>query len=199
MKFTKVITASAVAMALAASMSVVASAATWSDCVQAAKDCGVQSHNVQELSNFLEPNKDKFTSAQYDDMIADLKAVSDKYVAPKATELFNKTPGELTEDEKVAIGKTWSQADKDAIIKDLVDLGAKYNVEVTVTKANEKTYNVSAKMKDGSGTQITTTSTVANTGNETAESTSGGAIAFAGVALVLAATGAVIVSRKNRA
>ncbi|SDA21940.1 hypothetical protein SAMN02910447_02126 [Ruminococcus sp. YE71] len=199
MKFTKVLTASAFAAAIAATMGISASAATWQEAVQAAKDCGVQSHNVQELSNFLEPNASKFTAAQYDDMIADMKAVSDKYVAPKATELFNKKPGDLTEDEKIQIGKTWSEDDKQAIINDLVALGAKYNVEVTVTKADKAHYNVSAKMKDGSGTQTTTTSAVAGTGAEAAETGAGNAVAFAGVALVLAATGAVIVSRKNRA
>jgi hypothetical protein len=199
MKFIKVISASVAAAALAASMSVVASAATWEDAVQAAKDGGVQAHNVQELSNFLEPNKDKFTSAQYDDMIATLKSVSDKYVAPNATKLYNKTPAELTEDEKIKVGRELTEAEKQEIIKTLKDLGAKYNVEVTVTQANKSTYNVSAKMKDAAGTQTTTTSAVANTGNETAESTTGAPVAFAGVALVLAATGAVIVSRKNRA
>jgi len=199
MKFTKVIAASAVSAAMAASMAVSASAATtWEDAVQAAKDCGVQATNVQELSNFLEPNKDKFTSAQYDDMIADMKALSDKYVLPGAQKL-GKTPAELTEDDKLAIGKAWSEADREAIISDLKALGDKYGVEVTVTKLSKSGYSVSAKMKDGSGTQTTTTSAVANTGNETAETTTGGAVAFAGVALVLAATGAVIVSRKNRA
>ena len=200
MKFTKVIAASAVSAAMAASMAVSASAATtWEDAVQAAKDAGVQATNVQELSNFLEPNKDKFTSAQYDEMIKTVKAVSDKYVAPKAQELYSKTPAQLTEDEKIAVGKALSDADREDIIKTLKDLGTNVNVEVTVTKVSNSNYTVSAKLKDAAGTQTTTTSAVANTGAETAESTNGGAVAFAGVALVLAATGAVIVSRKNRA
>jgi hypothetical protein len=206
MKFLKTFSAAAVATALAVSMAVSASATTYKDAVQAAKDAGVQDINVKQLSNFLEPNADKFTSAQYDDMISVLNKVSDEYVAPKAEELFGKTPAELTEDEKIEIGKSWSEADRQAITSALVDLGSKYGVTVDVDALADGEYAVAASIKstdsDGNskgGTQTVVTKAVAATGAETETGVSTGAVAGAGLALVLAATGVVVVSKKNRA
>jgi hypothetical protein len=148
MKLIKSLSAAAVSLVVASAVAVSASATDYTDAVQAATDAGVQSHNVQELSNFLEPNADYFTSDEYDDMIADIQAISDEYVAPYATDLFDKEPSELTEEEKIEVGKQWSDEDKQAIIADLVALGDKYGVEITVTQESESKYSVAAAIKD---------------------------------------------------
>ena len=147
MKMLKTISAIAAATVAASALAVSASATTYKDAVQAAKDAGVQATNVQELSNFLEPNADYFSSDDYDYMISVLNNVRDTYVAPKAQELFGKTPAELTEDEKVEVGKSWSAEDRAAIKSTLVDLGAKYDVEVNIDKLGQEDYTVEAKIK----------------------------------------------------
>lgn len=194
MKLFKRVSAVVASAAMAATMAITASAATYQDAVDAATAAGVQSHNVKQLSNFLEPNKDKFTSDQYDKMIATVKEVSEKYIAPKATELFNKTPDQLTEDEKVEIGKTFTEEDKAAIIQALVDLGASMDVKVTATvSTTNKGYDVSAEFN---GTTTPVDDPVAPTGETNETST---AVAFASAAAVLlACTGLVVVAKKNR-
>ena len=105
----KKISAIAAAAVMAATMSIAAYATTYEDAVKAAKEAGVQSNNVQELDNFLQVHKDCFTSAQYDEMIADLNNIRDTYVAPYckggAKQVIDKTPAELTEADKIAVGK----------------------------------------------------------------------------------------------
>ncbi|MBR1393660.1 MAG: hypothetical protein IJ561_07475 [Ruminococcus sp.] len=194
MKLFKRVSAVVASAAMAATMAITASAATYEDAVQAAKDAGVQAHNVQQLSNFLEPNKDKFTSDQYDKMIEAVKSVSDTYIAPKATELFSKKPAELTEDEKVQIGKSFSEDDKAAIIKALVDLGASVGVEVTAEVSNSNIgFDVSAKFN---GVETPVDDPVAQTGDAADFNTT---IAFvAACAVLLAGTGLVVVAKKNK-
>lgn len=217
MKMLKTISAIAAATVAASALAVSASATTYKDAVQAAKDAGVQATNVQELSNFLEPNADYFSSDDYDYMISVLNNVRDTYVAPKAQELFGKTPAELTEDEKVEVGKSWSAEDRAAIKSTLVDLGAKYDVEVDVEKLGQENFTVEAKIKpkdssssdsnssssgsnssNGGGTQTVITDPVAHTGGEVEGGVSAGVVAGAGLAVVLAATGIIVVARKNK-
>jgi hypothetical protein len=206
MKFLKTISAAAVATAIAASMALSVSATTYKDAVQAAKDAGVQDINVQELQNFLEANSDRFTSDDYDYMISIVNEVRDTYVAPLAMELFGKTPAELTEEEKTQLGQNWSQADRNAIIGALVDLGDKYDVEVDVDAISKGEYTVAATVVDddtssttGKGTQVVVTPAVAATGDVADVSgVNTGAVAGAGLALVLAATGVVVVAKKNK-
>ena len=217
MKMLKTISAIAAATVAASALAVSASATTYKDAVQAAKDAGVQATNVQELSNFLEPNADYFSSDDYDYMISVLNNVRDTYVAPKAQELFGKTPAELTEDEKVEVGKSWSAEDRAAIKSTLVDLGAKYDVEVDVEKLGQENFTVEAKIKpkdssssdsnsssngssssNGGGTQTVITDPVAPTGGEVEGGVSAGVVASAGLAVVLAATGIIVVARKNK-
>ncbi|MBQ8965926.1 hypothetical protein [Ruminococcus sp.] len=206
----KKISAIAAAAIMAATMSVTAFATGYEDAVNAAKAAGVQANNVQELDNFLQAHKDCFTSAQYDEMIKTLNDVRDKYVAPYCKggdkQLFDKTPAELTEDEKVAIGKKWTDDDRKAISDTLINLGKKYDVTVTVKQADDKIhYIVGAehKHKDSSssskagGTQTKTDNPVAATGAE--ESTSNAAAAVAAVTLALAGFGVAVVAKKNRA
>jgi hypothetical protein len=187
-------------------MALSVSATTYKDAVQAAKDAGVQDINVQELQNFLEANSDRFTSDDYDYMISVVNEVRDTYVAPLAMELFGKTPAELTEEEKTQLGQNWSQADRNAIIGALVDLGDKYDVEVDVDAISKGEYTVAATVQDddsssktGKGTQVVVTPAVAATGDVADVSgVNTGAVAGAGLALVLAATGVVVVAKKNK-
>lgn len=206
MKLFKTITTAAVSVAAASVMMMSASATTYKDAVQAAKDAGVQATNVQELQNFLEPNADKFTSDDYDYMISVLNNVRDTYVTPLAKELFDKTPAELTEEEKYELGKHWTQDQKNAIVAALVDLGDKYGVEIDVDKISKGDYTVAATIggtssgtNSAGGTQTVVTNPVAATGAEADEGMNTGAVACAGLALVLAASGAVIVAKKNKA
>lgn len=207
MRIFKTVSSLAVAAAVASVMAISASATTYKDAVQAAKDAGVQAQNVQELQNFLEPNADYFTSDDYDYMISVLNDVRDTYVAPLAMELFGKTPAELTEDEKWQLGQHWSQEDRNAITGALVDLGNKYGVEVDVDKITKGEYTVEASVKrtdsngnsSAGGTQTVVTKPVAATGAEAEEGVNTGAVACAGLGLVLAATGVVVVAKKNKA
>lgn len=207
MKVLKTISTAAVTAAVASIMAVSASATTYQDAVQAAKDAGVQANNVQELQNFLEPNADYFTSDDYDYMISVLNDVRDTYVTPKAESMFGKTPAELTEDEKWELGKTWTQEERNAITGALVDLGNKYGVEIDIDKISKGEYTVEASIKttdsngnsSAGGTQTVVTNPVAGTGAEVEDGVNTGAVAFAGLALVLAATGVVVVAKKNKA
>lgn len=214
MKVLKTVSSIAVAGALAASMAISASATDYKDAVAAAEKCGVQDFNVVQLQNFLEANQNYFTSAQYDDMIKDMEALSAKYVAPKAQELGYDV-ATLTEDQKIEIGKLWTDADKQAIIQDLKDLGTKYNVKVEITQKSKSHYDVSATIvtsgstnsgsTDSTGSKSDTSSAaktvkddaVAKTGGVEASSNSS-AVAFAGLALLLAGAGVVVVARKNK-
>lgn len=213
----KKISAFVAAAAIAATMSVSAFAATNEDAVAAAKAAGVQANNVQELDNFLQVHKDCFTSEQYDDMISTLNGIRDKYVAPYCKGgdkvVVDKTPAELTEDEKIEIGKNWSDADRQDIINTLVNLGKKYDVAVTVTVNDDKVhYTVAAEHKhadsdskkddpksssaSGNGTTIKSDTPVANTGAEVGESHT--AAAVAAISLAIAGVGAAVIVKKNR-
>ena len=216
----KKISAFAAAAVIAASLSVSAFATTYEDAVQAAKDAGVQSNNVQELDNFLQVHKDCFTSDEYDDMINDLKNISDTYVAPYclggSKEKVAKAPADLSEQDKILIGKEWTEDEKKAIQDDLINLGKKHNVIVTITKVDDAHFAVAAEHKhgdssssgsgngnggnnnNGGGTTIKSDNPVASTGaGET--NTSNAAAAVAAVTLAMAGFGVFMVAKKNRA
>jgi hypothetical protein len=213
----KKISAFAAASILAATMSISAFATTYEDAVQAAKDAGVQANNVQELDNFLQAHKDCFTSSQYDDMIADLNNIRDTYVAPYclggAKQVIAKAPGELTEQDKITIGREWTEDEKKAIRDDLVALGKKHDVVVTITKVDEAHFAVAAEHKHGNdssnsgsnnnnskaGGGVTTKSDnpVADTG-AAAEETSNTAAAVAAVTLAMAGFGVFMIAKKNK-
>lgn len=199
MKFTRVLAASIVSTALAASMMISASATTYNDVADAARAAGVQAHNVQQLINFFEPNDSYFTSAAYDEFISEINRISATYVAPKAMSMFGKTPAELTEDEKVEIGRSWTQAERDAIVNAVIALGNKYGVTINVSDLTSGGHNVSASINGSGGTQVGGGSGVANTGLDMDEEPSDKAVALAGLSLVVAAAGVVIVTRRNRA
>ena len=211
----KKISAFVAAAALAATMTVTAFATNNEDAVKAAKEAGVQANNVQELDNFLQVHKDCFTSEQYDDMISTLNGIRDKYVAPYCKggekQVVDKTPAELTEEDKLVIGKNWTDDDRNAIIDSLVNLGKKYDVVVTVTPVDKAHYTVAAEHKhtDSSsttdskggtnpagGTTIKSDTPVANTGAAAGESHT--AAAVAAVSLAVAGVGAAVIIKKNK-
>lgn len=219
MKVLKVLSASAIAAAVAAAVTVPASAATtYKDVIEATKACGVQAHNVQQLENFLEANDSYFTSDEYDEMVADMENIRDTYVIPAAKKAGLPTDdlAALSEDDKILIGRQWTEADKEAICNDLIELGADYDVTVTITKASESHYDVTATINkndsndsadsNNSGSS-SSSSTTDSTKKDSAVAPSGGvmkagsnatAIAFGGIATLLAATGIVVVAKKNK-
>ena len=211
----KKISAFVAAAALAATMTVTAFATNNEDAVKAAKEAGVQANNVQELDNFLQVHKDCFTSEQYDDMISTLNGIRDKYVAPYCKggekQVVDKTPAELTEEDKLVIGKNWTDEDRKGIIDSLKNLGKKYDVVVTVTPVDKAHYTVAAEHKhtDSSsttdskggtnpagGTTIKSDTPVANTGAAAGESHT--AAAVAAVSLAVAGVGAAVIIKKNK-
>lgn len=211
----KKISAFVAAAALAATMTVTAFATNNEDAVQAAREAGVQANNVQELDNFLQVHKDCFTSEQYDDMIKVLNEVRDKYVAPYCKggekEVIAKTPAELTEEDKIVVGRNWTDEDRKGIIDSLVNLGKKYDVVITVTPVDKAHYTVAAEHKhpDSSsttdskggnnpagGTTIKSDTPVANTGAAAGESHT--AAAVAAVSLAVAGVGAAVIIKKNK-
>ena len=218
MKILKVLSASAIAAAVAAAVTVPASAATtYKDVIEATKACGVQAHNVQQLENFLEANDSYFTSDEYDEMVADMENIRDTYVIPAAKKAGLPTDdlAALSEDDKILIGREWTEADKEAICNDLIELGADYDVTVTITKASESHYDVTATINktdsndsaDSGDSKSSSSSTTDSTKKDSAVAPSGGvmkagsnatAIAFGGIATLLAATGIVVVAKKNK-
>lgn len=196
MKLFKRVSAVVASAAMAATMAITASAATADDVKAAAQAAGVQDHNVQELVSFLDGKT--FTADQYDKMVKALKDTADKYVAPKAKELGVEDLSKLTEEQKVQIGKSWTEDERTAIIKALTDLGDELGYVVTAEKktdADHFGYDFTVKEKE-SGTVTPIDDPVAPTG-ETTET--GTAVAFASAAAVLlACTGLVVVAKKNR-
>ncbi len=178
------------------------------DVVNAAKDAGVNSINVQTLRNFLILNDDYFDSDDYSDFIEAVNEIKDLYIAPLAASMFYKTPAQLTESERYDVYDALTKAEKDAIQKDFIDLAKDHGVLLTwdrdangypVVYASIYGDTKDAGTKASSGTQVATgASAVKDTGDVAQEGTSSAA-AFAGVALALAAAGVVIVARKNRA
>lgn len=202
-KIFKALSVSAVAAALSCTMAFSASAATAEDAINAVKAAGVPAINVQELENFFKTAT--FTSEEYQLMIDTVNRVKTTYVDSLAQELFGKTAGELTEEEKSELGKHWSASDKQAIINELVTLGDKVNVEVDVEKISKGEYQVEASKptngdsSNGGGTTIGgNTNPVADTGAE-AEDSSAMAFAFAGAVVLIGAGSVVVFSKKNKA
>ena len=209
----KKISAFVAAAALAATMTVTAFATNNEDAVKAAKEAGVQANNVQELDNFLQVHKDCFTSEQYDDMISTLNGIRDKYVAPYCKggekQVVDKTPAELTEEDKLVVGKNWTDEDRNAIIDSLVNLGKKYDVVVTVTPVDKAHYTVAAEHKHTDSSSSTTdskggtnpaggTTIKSDTPVGAAAGESHTAAAVAAVSLAVAGVGAAVIIKKNK-
>jgi hypothetical protein len=180
------------------------------DVVEAAKNAGVNSINVQTLRNFLILNDEYFDSDDYADFIDAVNEIRDLYITDLAYALFYKTPDQLTESERYDVYDALSHADKVAIQKDFIDLANDHGVLLTwdwdangypvvYGSIRGKYDQATTKASSGaSNVQVAGGSAVANTGDVAQEGNSSAA-AFAGVALALAAAGVVIVARKNRA
>ncbi|MCD7741380.1 MAG: hypothetical protein LUI06_04165 [Ruminococcus sp.] len=214
MRFLRTLSATAVSAILAGTVAISACATSYEDVVTAAEEAGVPANNVQELSNFLEANADSFTSDDFDHMIEVVTEVSETYVVELAQELFGKTPGELTEDEKTQLGKYFTTEDREAIIQALLDLGDEYGVEIDVDAISQGEYSVAASIESdsddddsssassssssGTTAQIVVEDAVAATGASAETEVPAETVAIAGIALMLAVTGVVVVARKNK-
>lgn len=203
MRLMNKISAVAIAAAAATAMTITAYAGTSGDAVQAAKEAGVQSINAKQLENFLEVHQDCFTAEQYDEMVADINSIRDKYISPKAKELFGKNASQLSDDEKVEIAKSWDQQQKQALIGDLVSYGRKYQVSVTAEQMDEAHFNISAEHKHkvgadkmAGGTTIKADAPVAPTGESSKNSPA--AVAMACAALAISGTCVILATRKNK-
>ena len=178
------------------------------DVVAAAQNSGVNSLNIQSLSNFLILNEDEFTSDDYAAFITTCYAMKEAIIDDHVAELFpGKTAGSLTEEERYTLYNSLNRDEKDAICAALINLGNAHRVLVSfdtdaegypVIYASMRHRIAATEVSSAANTQVAAGSAVAATGGELPETGSAGAAAFAGIALGLAAVGAVIVSRKNR-
>ncbi|MBR6046131.1 MAG: LPXTG cell wall anchor domain-containing protein [Ruminococcus sp.] len=193
MKLAKKITTAVASLAIAASMSVsaFAAAATWESVVQCAKDCGVQDHNVQQLSNFLEKNSDKFTTEQYVGMCKAIEKTFNDVVFKYLD--ADTAASSLDNDARTALFKNMTEEDRQAILKALVDTGAEYGVKITTEKrATNDGYDVIVEF-DGEKTPIDD-----NKPSPTGETANSAAAFVAACAIMLAGTGIVVVAKKNK-
>ncbi len=191
MKLAKKISAAVLAVAMAASMVFSASAETTvDDVIMAARNNGVQEHNVKQLENFIFENADKFTDAQRADMVAAIEDAAT--IVKKYTE---KDLSTLTEEERGKILHDMSEEDKQAILDKMVEAGKKVEVDITYKKSDTNFgYDVFATYK-GKTTPID--DPTPNTG-DIATNNSNAAIAIASIAMLLAGTGIVVVAKKNK-
>lgn len=183
--------------------------ATVFDVVAAAQNSGVNSLNIQSLSNFLILNEDEFTSADYGAFIATCYMMKEAIIDDHVAALFpGKTAGSLTEEERYVLYRDLNRDEKDAISAALINLGNAHRVLISFDTDAEGYPVIYASMRhriaatetsSAANTQVAAGSAVAATGGELPETGSAGAAAFAGIALGLAAVGAVVVARKNRA
>jgi LPXTG-motif cell wall-anchored protein len=200
MKLVKKVSAAVVAAAMAATMAFSVSAETTvDDVIMAAKDNGVQAHNVKQLENFIFANAEHFNDAQRAEMVAAIEDAG--LIVKKYTE---KDLATLTEAERDQILSDMADDDKKAILDKMVAMGAKVNVLVTYEKSDTNFgYDVFAKYvgedgdtgddSTGKGGKI---DTLPNTGD--VNSVNSVAIVMASMAIVLAGAGIVVVAKKNK-
>ena len=102
------------------------------DVVNAAKDMGVNSINVQTIRNFLILNEDYFDSDDYADFIECINEIRDLYYAPLAASMFYKTPAQLTESERYDLKDSLTRAEGDIIRKKQIEISKDHGVLITV-------------------------------------------------------------------
>lgn len=204
MKLAKRISAAVVSAMIAATMAFSVSAETTvDDVIMAAKDNGVQAHNVKQLENFIFANAEKFDDAQRAEMV---KAIEEAGAIVKAH--TDKDLATLTEEERNTILHDLPDDEKKAILDKMVAMGEKVNVEVTYERSDTNFgYDVYATMKksdsgSGSGKDndsnggTTKIDNLPNTGD--VNSVNSVAVVMAAMAIVLAGTGIVVVAKKNK-
>lgn len=172
------------------------------DVMNAARRAGADKINTQSLRNFLVANEDLFTAADYADFVAACQEIQDLYTDPAAKELGYSNAAYVDDEKSHKIYNHISTGDREAIFLKLSQVAKAHGINVDL-EANGDGFPViyASTLTDanGNGAQLGNNGAIAATGADvTAESTTG-AVAFAGVALLFAATGIVIVARKNRA
>lgn len=93
------------------------------DVVAAANNSGMNSLNIQTLSNFLVSNEDEFTSADFNSMIQFFNMMGEAIFADYAYTYCNKTPDQLTEEERYIVWNALPFEAKDALFAGLINLG----------------------------------------------------------------------------
>lgn len=197
MKIKKLVSTAVVSAAMAATMAITASAAASADSVvDCAKVAGFQSHNVEQLSNFLEANGSKFESAQFETMCKDIERVANNVIYKYASQ---EDIAAMDDDAKEALFKKMTEEDRQAIIKACVDAGTDVGVKVTVTKRNDNHgYDVSATIESDDGKKQTTPADNTNPKTGDVNSVNAAAAVMAAISIALAGTGIVVVAKKNR-
>ena len=199
MRLLKKVSAAVVSAALAATMAFSVSAETTTDdVIMAAKDNGVQEHNVKQLENFIFANADQFNDAQREEMVKAIEACGEIVAT-----YTDKDLAQLTEDERGEILNSMTDEDKQKILDSMVEMGKKVNVEITYARSDTNFgYDVFATMKksgeDGNESKGGTTKvdTLPNTGD--VNSVNSVAVVMASMAIILAGAGIVVVARKNK-
>ena len=199
MRLLKKVSAAVVSAALAATMAFSVSAETTTDdVIMAAKDNGVQEHNVKQLENFIFANADQFNDAQREEMVKAIEACGEIVATYTDKDLAG-----LTEDERGEILNSMTDEDKQKILDAMVEMGKKVNVEITYARSDTNFgYDVFATMKksgeDGNESKGGTTKvdTLPNTGD--VNSVNSVAVVMASMAIILAGAGIVVVARKNK-
>ena len=199
MRLLKKVSAAVVSAALAATMAFSVSAETTTDdVIMAAKDNGVQEHNVKQLENFIFANADQFNDAQREEMVKAIEACGEIVAT-----YTDKDLAQLTEDERGEILNSMTDEDKQKILDAMVEMGKKVNVEITYARSDTNFgYDVFATMKksgeDGNESKGGTTKvdTLPNTGD--VNSVNSVAVVMASMAIILAGAGIVVVARKNK-
>ncbi len=189
--------------------------ATVFDVVNAAYNAGINSLNIQNLSNFLILNEENFTSDDYAAFIATIYAIKEEIIDEHVHEIFGPaaTAGGLEESDRGRLYTALNRDEKDAISAAIINVTNAHRVLVSFDLDADGYPLMYASMRHRiadtpvssstttttNNTQIQSGSVVAATGGELPETGSTGAAAFASIALGLACVGAVIVARKNRA
>lgn len=184
--------------------------ATIFDVVNAAYDAGINSLNIQSLSNFLVLNEENFTSDDYAAMIATIYAIKEEIIDEHVHDIFgaNATPGGLSEDDRLTVYRSLNRDERDAISAAIINTANAHRILVSYDTDADGYPLIYASMRhriadtpvsSATNTNVSSGSPVAATGGELPEANSTGAAAFASIALGLAGIGAVIVARKNRA
>lgn len=184
--------------------------ATVFDVVDAATAAGVNSLNIQSLSNFLILNEENFTSDDYVAFIAVCNAVKEEIIDEHVHDIWGakRTAGSLSEEDRYILYNSLSRDEKDAISAALINVANAHKVLVSFDTDAEGYPVIYASMRhriaatptsSSTNTQVAAGSPVAATGGELPETGSAGAAAFASIALGLAAVGVIIVARKNKA
>lgn len=101
------------------------------DVIEAYKNAGCWSINVQTARNFLILNDEYFDSDHYADFIDAINEIRDLYITDLAYALFHKTPDDLLETERYDVFDALSKEDKCAIFGDTLVILNDYGVGIT--------------------------------------------------------------------